>query len=164
MPPWILKIWAPHSISFTPSIYPYQAQGSVLGVLLIPDLLEPQSPGIDCNGEASCRQEVLPSPKKLDCGCPYLEDLVIFTEKMTFELALGGCIRLVQRRQRAHQVVGTGREKCGGVKGREGGDRVTCPLDTSFWPVWMHRLLCFFELEEEERKTLVLRSEVYTCL
>lgn len=164
MPPWTLKIWVPHSISFTLSIYPDQAQGSVLEVLLVLDLLESQSPGIDCHGDASCRQEVLPSPKKLDRRCPYLEALVIFAEKMTFELALGGCMRLVQRRQRVHQVVGTGCAKCGGVKGHEVRDRVTCPLDTPFWPMSMHQLLRFFELEEEERKTLVLRSEVYTCL
>lgn len=132
MPPWTLKIWVPHSISFTLSIYPYQAQGSVLGVLLVPDLLEPQSPGIDCNGDASCRQEALPSPKKFDPGCPYPEALVIFTEKTTFELALDACVRLVQRRQRAHRVMGTGCAKGGGVKGHEGGVGVTCPLDTPF--------------------------------
>lgn len=97
---------------------------------------------------------MIPSPRKLDCGCPYLEALGVFTEKVTLELALSGCIRLVQRRQRVHQVVGTGYTKCGGMKGHEGGDRVTYSLTTAFWPMWMHQLLCFFELEEEEEEEI----------
>lgn len=40
------------------------------------------------------------------------------------------------------------------MKGHEGGDRVTYSLTTAFWPMWMHQLLCFFELEEEEEEEI----------
>lgn len=81
------------------------------------------------------------------------------SEKVTFELGLGSCVQLVQGRQSVRQVVGTDYAKCRGVTGYEGGDKVTCSLAMSFWPMWVHQLLHFFQQEEEEeRASMVPRS------
>lgn len=48
-----LGIWVPHSITFVLGICPYQAQGLVLGVLMVPDVQEHSPPReADHNGDA----------------------------------------------------------------------------------------------------------------
>lgn len=78
-----------------------------------------------------------------------------FPEKVTFELSLGGCIKLVQGRQRVHQVVGTGYAKCGGGRGCEVGREPPAPL-ISFGPLWVHQLLHASSWRKKREKALVL--------